>query len=109
MSTALPPIDQSLLPADVRNASTQTQQRYEAGLAFEQQLTAQLSQQLTDSLGATMSDSPYAQLLPDALASAVTASGGLGLARQLAGLGPEVSGTTAQTAADPQATSAVVG
>jgi hypothetical protein len=84
--SALPPVDQSLLPADVRSASKDVQQRYATGLAFERQLVSVLAKQLTDTTGDDMTSSPYASLLPDALADSVESAGGLGLARQLAGL-----------------------
>ncbi len=85
MST-LPPIDRIALPADIRAATPQVQQQYEAGLMFEQQLTAELAKQLTDTAGSTLSDSPYASLLPDALADSITQAGGLGIARTLVDL-----------------------
>jgi len=81
----LPPIDQSLLPADIRTAAPARKDAYEAGLGFERLLVQQLSQSLTDSArDALGGDSPYASLLPDALTDGVMTSGGLGLARQLA-------------------------
>jgi hypothetical protein len=88
--TVLPPIDRSALPADVRNAPEADRQRYEAALGFERQLVAQLAKQLTKTAGESLGTGPYAQMLPDTLADAVIASGGLGLARELADL-PEVA------------------
>src|SRR6185312_1365630 len=97
-TSGLPPIDQSQLPAGVRNATPARKQAYEAGLGFEQLLVQQLSQSLVDSTNDTSSDdgtdstgstgglgggSPYASLLPDALSQGVMSAGGLGLARQL--------------------------
>jgi Rod binding domain-containing protein len=81
----LPPVDRSQLPADIRSASPARQDAYTAALGFERLLV----QQLTESLAATSrdalgGDSPYASLLPDAMADGVMASGGLGLARQIA-------------------------
>ncbi len=81
----LPPIDRSLLPADVRTAPQARQDAYTGALGFERLLV----QPLTESRGATSrdalgGDSPYASLLPEAMADGVMASGGLGLARQLA-------------------------
>jgi hypothetical protein len=81
----LPPIDQSLLPADIRTAAPARKDAYEAGLGFERLLVQQLSQSLTDSArDALGGDSPYASLLPDALTDGLMGGGGLGLARQLA-------------------------
>jgi hypothetical protein len=86
----LPPIDAVALPADIRRAPAGVQQRYQAGLAFERQLTAELAKQLqaTTTSGDDGSN-PYGSLMPDALADAITAAGGLGLARSLAGLDPD--------------------
>jgi hypothetical protein len=82
--SALPPIDDAALPAAVRTGSPQARERYQAGLAFERQLVAQLAKQLTATAGESAGSGPYAQLLPDALADAITAAGGLGLAGDLA-------------------------
>jgi hypothetical protein len=81
---SLAPVDQALLPADIRTATPARRDAYEAGLSFErllvQQLTTSLADTARDALGG---DSPYASLLPDALADGVMGGGGLGLARQL--------------------------
>jgi hypothetical protein len=87
-------IDQSLLPADVRNAPTEVRQQYQAALAFETQLVSQLAKQLSTTAGSAMQDGPYAQLLPDALADSITQAGGLGLARQMVEI-PTVDDATA--------------
>jgi hypothetical protein len=83
-TSGLPPIDRAQLPADIRTATPERRDAYEAGLGFErllvQQLTSSLARSARDALGG---DSPYASLLPDALADGVMSGGGLGLARQL--------------------------
>lgn len=80
----LPPVDQAQLPPDVRTAPPARKHAYEAGLGFEQMLVQQLTQSLTDSTrDALGGDSPYASLLPEALAQGVMNNGGLGLAGQL--------------------------
>lgn len=103
--TGLPPIDQSLLPADVRNGSASDKQKYQAALGFEQQLVNELTKAMTDTAqpvdggdDSTSSDdsstddsttssstdsatSMYLQMLPDQLSTAITQNGGLGLAR----------------------------
>lgn len=84
------------LPADVRAAGSEACARYAAALSFEHQLTAQLAKQLTATAGDALGGGPYAQLLPEALADSVTAAGGLGLARGLAGLDrPATTGSEA--------------
>jgi len=95
---AAPPIDQSLLPPDVRSAPPARQQAYAAALGFEQLLVQQLSSSFADSAQGTFGGSsddgssdgagagaanPYASLLPDALTQGVMNGGGLGLAAQL--------------------------
>ena len=84
----LAPIALTSLPADIRAGSADDRRRYQAGLAFERQLTSVLAEQLTKTAGSSLKG-PYADLLPDALADALTAAGGLGLARQIAGLAEE--------------------
>ena len=95
MST-LPPIDNSVLRADVRQAPKADQQRYKTALAFERQLVEQLTQQLSDSAtsqdagsgedggGSSSASTSYQQMLPGILADSVMQSGGLGLARTIA-------------------------
>jgi Rod binding domain-containing protein len=92
MSSTLPPIDNSLLPADVRSASTADQTRYKTGLAFERQLVEQLTQSLSDSAkgdadaddGSSAATDSYKQMLPGVMADSIMQSGGLGLARTIA-------------------------
>ncbi len=92
LDSSLPPIDQSLLPADVRSGGRNAQQLYAVALQFESLLVDQLTTQLAqtsgldgsgDDSGDGTNTSPYASLLPGAMAQAVTDGGGLGLARQL--------------------------
>jgi Rod binding domain-containing protein len=94
--TALPPVDQSLLPADVRNGSAADKKTYQAALGFERMLLGELTKAMADTAkpagsgdGSDSSDGKpedaastmYMQMLPDQLADAVTSNGGLGLAR----------------------------
>jgi Rod binding domain-containing protein len=105
MTSALPPIDQAALPAEVRNGTKHDKKAYEAALGFERMLLGELTKSLADTAkpagsddgedtnaaGADGSDSQtqdaassmYMQMLPDQLADAVTAAGGLGLAQNL--------------------------
>ncbi|HET6508841.1 MAG TPA: hypothetical protein VFG42_18760 [Baekduia sp.] len=98
MSTlsGLSPIDDSMLPADVRNGSKTDQDNYKAGLQFERQLVEQLTQTMADTTKAATaggsdddqsSDATtdsYKQMLPGVMADAVMGAGGLGLARTIA-------------------------
>ncbi len=105
---SISPIDQALLPANIRNGTPAQQQAYTTALGFEQMLVDQLSQELatstqsdgssgdgsSDSSGDASSTSllggsdpasnAYAQLLPTALSTSVMSAGGLGIAQQLA-------------------------
>ena len=95
-ASALPPIDQAALPAEVRNGTKQDKKAYEAALGFERMLLGELTKSLADTAKPAGSDdsstgdgsqdaasSMYMQMLPDQLADAVTAAGGLGLAQNL--------------------------
>jgi Rod binding domain-containing protein len=88
------PIDNAMLPADVRAGSKADQDNYKAGLQFERQLVEQLTQTMADTTkSATGSDddsssdattNSYKQMLPGVMADAVMGAGGLGLARTIA-------------------------
>jgi Rod binding domain-containing protein len=98
VSSTLPPIDNSLLPADVRTGSTADQQRYKTALSFEREFVQQLTQQLADTTkpdtsggdddsagdGSSAATESYQQMLPGVLADSVMSAGGLGLARTIA-------------------------
>jgi Rod binding domain-containing protein len=96
VSTALPPIDNALLPADVRNGSKTDQDNYKSGLAFERQLVEQLTQIMADTTkaqdsgsdagddGSSAATDSYKQMLPGVMADSVMSAGGLGLARTIA-------------------------
>jgi Rod binding domain-containing protein len=97
MSSTLPPIDNSLLPTDVRNGTKQDQTRYKTALSFERQLVEQLTQSLSDSTktdtssddsdtgdGSSAATNSYKQMLPGVMADSIMQSGGLGLARTIA-------------------------
>jgi len=95
MST-LPPIDNSVLPADVRSASKDDQDRYKSALQFERQLVEQLTQTMADTTKAqggsddddsgsgSAAEDSYKQMLPGVMADSIMSSGGLGLARSIA-------------------------
>jgi hypothetical protein len=110
----VPPIDPANEPASIRNGNQAAKNAYQTGLAFEQVLVNELTQQLsqtvsggsssdgsstddsgTDSsgdsssasggiLGSDPASSMYAQLIPQALSSSIMSSGGTGLALQIA-------------------------
>jgi Rod binding domain-containing protein len=91
--SALPPIDQSLLPADVRDGTKQDKQSYQAALGFERMLLGELTKAMADtakpaegddgSEGKDAASQMYLQMLPDQLADSMISNGGMGLARDL--------------------------
>ena len=97
MTSALPPINQALLPAEVRNGTKQDKKAYQAALGFERMLLGELTKSLADTAKPIdggddasgdgsgqpqdAASSMYMQMLPDQLADAVTSAGGLGLAQ----------------------------
>jgi Rod binding domain-containing protein len=95
MST-LPPVDNSLLPADVRTGTTADKDRYKTALAFERQLVEQLTQIMSDTTkagqgsdagsedGSSAATDSYKQMLPGVMADSIMSAGGLGLARTIA-------------------------
>ncbi len=88
VGTSSLPVDQTLLPASVRNASAERKEQYQAALAFERVLVGQLTEQLMKpSPMSDDSDTPAAvklmkENLPTTLADSLMAAGGLGLAQQ---------------------------
>jgi len=88
-TSALPPIDNALLPADVRNGSAERRKQYDAALAFERQLVGELTKALaatatpTDDKTASAATKTYRDMLPGTMADAIMSEGGLGLAMQL--------------------------
>jgi Rod binding domain-containing protein len=92
----IPPIDNALLPAEIRDGSATDKKSYQAALGFERMLLGELTKAMADTAkpadGSDSEDggqpqdaasSMYMQMLPDQLADAVTAGGGLGLAKTL--------------------------
>jgi Rod binding domain-containing protein len=94
VTSALPPIDNSLLPADVRSGSKTDQDNYKSALEFERQLVEQLTQSLADTTkaqdggdaddGSSAATDSYKQMLPGVMADSIMSAGGLGLARTIA-------------------------
>ena len=95
---SLPVVPDAVLPADVRNGTTQDKQAYTAALGFERQLLTQLTQAMVDSTqqdqdssddsdstddGSDAVTQAYNQMLPDQLADGLIAAGGTGLAENL--------------------------
>ncbi len=89
MSSALPPIDDALLPADVRDGSAERRKQYDAALAFERQLVGELTKALAataapaDDESTSAATKTYRDMLPGTMADAIMSEGGLGLAMQL--------------------------
>jgi Rod binding domain-containing protein len=89
--SGIPPIDQSLLPAEVRNGSTKDKQTYAAALGFERALMGEMTKAMAatakpidDGENGDSQDSAtsmYMDMLPDQLADGIQQNGGLGLAK----------------------------
>ena len=121
----IPPIDPTLVPPAVRAGGPRAMALYAAALDFEQQLTQQLTQAMSDSaqssdqsssdsgnptddslVGQTdATSSMFAQMLPDAMAQGLRASGGVGLAQQLYTLLANQAGITQPVSSKPSAPS----
>jgi Rod binding domain-containing protein len=95
-SLGIPPIDQSLLPASVRNGGQKDVQLYDQALGFEGMLDQQIAKALTDTLkpvgdsdsgddsdGGDATTNMLSQLLPQALSQGLVANGGVGVANQI--------------------------
>ena len=79
---ALPTVDRTALPREVREGGREERRAYASALGFERMLLGQL----TEALGAAArgpGGGAQDEMLPDALADAVIAHGGTGLAGQL--------------------------
>lgn len=88
--SSLPPVDQALLPAAVRNGTKQQKEQYDAALQFERTLVNQMTESMmkTASVGGEDdTDSAATKIMkesiPGHLADAIMGAGGLGLAQQL--------------------------
>jgi Rod binding domain-containing protein len=97
-TSALPPIDRALLPADVRDGTPERRQQFDAARAFERELVGELTKALAETAKPAQDDTTsaatktYRDLLPGAMADAIMAEGGLGLAVQLdAAMHPEAA------------------
>jgi Rod binding domain-containing protein len=123
VSSALPPIDQSAIPAGVRAQGPKAVALYDTALNFEGVLDQQLTQSLTNTLdpsdsgddsgddsddGSDDGSTPDAatslmmQMLPQELSQSLISSGGLGLAPQLY---QELGGTMAAPSTTPTTSS----
>ncbi|WP_210493833.1 rod-binding protein [Patulibacter sp. SYSU D01012] len=86
---AMAPVDVRSLPRDVRAGGPQAQKTYQAAVAFERVLVEQLTKELSataqpaDDETASAATGAYRDMLPGAMADALTGAGGIGLARQL--------------------------
>jgi Rod binding domain-containing protein len=87
----------AVLPADVRNGGKEARDTYQAALNFEQMLVKQLTKSLSDSAaigggkseggddsdGGSESPQAYRDMISDNIATAISQSGGLGIADSL--------------------------
>ncbi|HEX3618217.1 MAG TPA: hypothetical protein VHU61_16855 [Solirubrobacteraceae bacterium] len=110
-SAGIPNLDVATIPANIRNGDSKAKQAYSEGLAFEDMLVNELTQQLANTMyggqGADGTDgsstdassdssdgasgssmlggaSAYASMIPQALTSSIMDGGGLGMAESFA-------------------------
>ena len=87
--TGLPIIDQSLLPADVRNGSSADRKAYGAAMGFERALLGELTKVMAETAQPADDESQdsatqaYQSQMPDQLADAIEQGGGIGLAHTI--------------------------
>ena len=88
-SIDLPPLAPgTVLPADVRAGGADAEKSYRTALAFEHVLLGQLTKAMQATVpgeddDATAATKSYRDMLPDTMADALSASGGIGLADNL--------------------------
>jgi len=78
----LPAIADSALPTAVRAGSQADKDAYKAALGFEQVLLGQLVKEMTASTP-SLTEGPQGDAVTDAMTTALTNAGGIGLAPQL--------------------------
>ena len=107
-AAGIPTLNVADIPANIRSGDSKAMQAYSEGLAFEDMLVSELTQQLSktmyggdassaDGSSAGASGAPgsgnggmlgglsaYASLIPQALTSSIMSGGGLGIAEQFA-------------------------
>lgn len=103
--TGVPPLDPAVLPPAVRDAGPAAAERFQSALGFERVLLGEL---LQSALPAPGDDAgPQVAQLPDTLADALVAQGGIGIGAGLfEALGPTNDAAPAAADTDDQAPSA---
>ncbi len=129
----IPNLNVASIPANIRNGNSQAMQAYSEGLAFEDLLVSEMTQQLASTMyggsasgtgaagagsagggtaggGLLGGASAYASLIPQALTSSIMSAGGLGMAEQFAAqLDPALLGQSAPAAGTSDASGAAGG
>jgi Rod binding domain-containing protein len=86
---ALPQVDRSAMPREVRKASAEDQKIYKTALAFERQLLTQLAESMNpepqgdDEEQGDAAGGAYKSMVPQTMADALVARGGTGIALDL--------------------------
>jgi len=99
-SAGIPTLNVADIPAEIRTGGPRAMQAYSEGLAFEDMLVNELTQQLSNTMfaGAQQPDAgsdpteatgggslgAYAAFMPQALTTSIMSAGGLGVAQQIA-------------------------
>lgn len=75
------------LPPEIRAAGASAQEEYRSALQFERVLLGQVTKAMQSTIGApdgaSAATEAYASMLPDTMADAIIAGGGIGLASDL--------------------------
>ena len=86
----IPPIELpagAALPREIRSAPASVQEQYRSALAFERVLLGQVTKAMQSTVGgaegASAATETYKNMLPDTMADAIVANGGIGLASDL--------------------------
>lgn len=103
---AMPQVDVRSMPRAVREGGAEAQKTYKAAVAFERVLVEQLTKELSataqpaDDESASAATGAYRDMLPGAMADALTGAGGIGLAQQLyAAMRPDAAAAASSTPA----------
>lgn len=83
MIEPLPSVPSTALPPEVREGSDQDKKNYRAALGFEQVMLTELLREVDGLSTPEGTPAAYGGLVPQTLADALVAGGGIGLARDL--------------------------
>lgn len=87
MTAPISPVAGAALPPEIRAAGKSVQDEYRSALAFERVLLGQVTKAMQSTIGgpegASAATEAHKNMLPDTMADAIIAGGGIGLASDL--------------------------